>query len=398
MSSHAGRDGHVSFWRSPSGAPATARSRADRASPRRGTGPSPRPPSPLRSGSCLHVRPGAAPALARLGDRARASRDGPPRRPGTPRVVRARASSSSVANDAPRGADSAPAPRARSRRDALAALTAAFAAACASAGPPPPPAFAAYGASSGAAEDADGASRGGPVAFTTFYGAAAPPATYGYLGGTTPDKAKYSYDVPSDWVEEAPSKVEKGAGGQDSRFVKAGSRGATRCSVLTLNRAGEDGAAFDLTDGALAAIAGADSKLQESINGEGLQGTRAVDYVTFPSPGHLGEYVVKITVDNTGRLFAFVLNAERVFKGGDQEDGQLGRELQEYESVAQGSGSDRRGRERACAKSHRCFRIRVGVPHPPPNSSSTSCCLESRDLSHDVRVPARWRFRCRSPG
>ena len=265
---------------------------------------------------------GAAPARARLGDRARASRDGPPRRPGDlARVVRARASSSSVANDAPRGADSAPAPRARSRRDALAALTAAFAAACASAGPPPPPAFAAYGASSGAAEDADGASRGGPVAFTTFYGAAAPPATYGYLGGTTPDKAKYSYDVPSDWVEEAPSKVEKGAGGQDSRFVKAGSRGATRCSVLTLNRAGEDGAAFDLTDGALAAIAGADSKLQESITTGKVQSRRTTeggqDYVTFSVTQATvpGEYVVKITVDNTGRLFAFVLNApERVFE------------------------------------------------------------------------------------
>ena len=266
---------------------------------------------------------GAAPALARLGDRARASRDGPPRRPGDlARVVRARASSSSsVANDAPRAADSAPAPRARSRRDALAALTAAFAAACASAGPPPPPAFAAYGASSGAAEDADGASRGGPVPFTTFYGAAAPPATYGYLGGTTPDKAKYSYDVPSDWVEEAPSKVEKGAGGQDSRFVKAGSRGATRCSVLTLNRAGEDGAAFDLTDGALAAIAGADSKLQESITTGKVQSRRTTeggqDYVTFSITQATvpGEYVVKITVDNTGRLFAFVLNApERVFE------------------------------------------------------------------------------------
>ena len=242
--------------------------------------------------------------------------------PGTSRASsRARASSSSVANDAPRGADSAPAPRARSRRDALAALTAAFAAACASAGPPPPPAFAAYGASSGAAEDADGASRGGPVAFTTFYGAAAPPATYGYLGGTTPDKAKYSYDVPSDWVEEAPSKVEKGAGGQDSRFVKAGSRGATRCSVLTLNRAGEDGAAFDLTDGALAAIAGADSKLQESITTGKVQSRRTTeggqDYVTFSVTQATvpGEYVVKITVDNTGRLFAFVLNApERVFE------------------------------------------------------------------------------------
>ena len=120
---------------------------------------------------------------------------------------------------------------------------------------------------------------------------------------------------------EAPSKVEKGAGGQDSRFVKPGSRGATRCSVLTLNRAGEDGAAFDLTDGALAAIAGADSKLQESITTGKVQSRRTTeggqDYVTFSVTQATvpGEYVVKITVDNTGRLFAFVLNApERVFE------------------------------------------------------------------------------------
>ena len=50
------------------------------------------------------------------------------------------------------------------------------------------------------------------------------PATYGTLGGTTKDKAKYSYEVPSNWKEEAPTKVEKGAGGQDSRWVLVGSR------------------------------------------------------------------------------------------------------------------------------------------------------------------------------
>ena len=91
--------------------------------------------------------------------------------------------------------------------------------------------------------------------------------------------------------------------------------------MLTLNRAGEDGAAFDLTDGALAAIAGADSKLQESITTGKVQSRRTTeggqDYVTFSVTQATvpGEYVVKITVDNTGRLFAFVLNApERVFE------------------------------------------------------------------------------------
>ena len=112
-----------------------------------------------------------------------------------------------------------------------------------------------------------------------------PPATYGTLGGTTKDKAKYSYEIPSNWTEEAPSKVEKGAGGQDSRWVLVGSRGATKCSVLTLNRAGEDGAAFDLTDKALAAIAGADSRLQEAITTGEVTSKRSTengqDYVTF---------------------------------------------------------------------------------------------------------------------
>ena len=51
----------------------------------------------------------------------------------------------------------------------------------------PQPAEAAYGSAAGSADagDADAA----PVTFTTFYGAADPPATYGYLGGTTPEKA-----------------------------------------------------------------------------------------------------------------------------------------------------------------------------------------------------------------
>jgi hypothetical protein len=74
----------------------------------------------------------------------------------------------------------------------------------------PAPALAAYGADAGGTS-AEGS--GADVTWRVFYGAADPPATYGYLGGTTKDKAKYSYDVPSDWVEEAPSKVEKGAGG-----------------------------------------------------------------------------------------------------------------------------------------------------------------------------------------
>ena len=183
----------------------------------------------------------------------------------------------------------------------------------------PDAAVAAYGTAAGSAEDA-GEAGGGPVTFSTFYGAANPPATYGYLGGTTPDKAKYSYEVPSDWVEEAPTKVEKGAGGQDSRWVKKGSRGTVKCFCLTLNRAGEDGAAFDLTEKALNAIAGADATLQEAVSTGVVKKSRSSkdgqDYETFEirQSTTSSDYALKITIDNTGRLFAFVVVApERVF-------------------------------------------------------------------------------------
>lgn len=43
--------------------------------------------------------------------------------------------------------------------------------------------------------------------YITFYGAANPPATYGGVGGTTRDKARYSFVVPSGFKEDAVSKV-----------------------------------------------------------------------------------------------------------------------------------------------------------------------------------------------
>ena len=199
----------------------------------------------------------------------------------------------------------------------------------------PAPALAAYGADAGGST---AAVSGEDVTWSTFYGAAAPPATYGYLGGTTKDKAKYSYEVPSDWVEEAPSKVEKGAGGQDSRWVKTGSRGAINVKCLTLNRAGEDGAAFGLTDKALQAIAGADSKLQESINSGTVSAAKSGDFVTFTiSGGTGGDYAVKITIDNTGRLFAFVASTPSdKYKGETKKtlDRMVG-SFRTYESVSQ---------------------------------------------------------------
>mgnify|MGYP001039458547 FL=1 len=221
-----------------------------------------------------------------------------------------------------------------SRRDVLhAGLAAAFAAAAA-----PSPALAAYGAATGSDEVVES----GPVTFSTFYGAAAPPATYGTLGGTTKDKAKYSYEVPSNWKEEAPTKVEKGAGGQDSRFVLIGSRGFTKCYCLTLNRAGEDGAAFDLTDKALNAIAGADSKLQEAITTGKVTSKKSSadgqDYTTYGVTQSTvpGEFAIKITVDNTGRLFAFVLTApERTYEQERKNFTRIVDSFRTYNSVSQ---------------------------------------------------------------
>ena len=146
----------------------------------------------------------------------------------------------------------------------------------------------------------------------TFYGAANPPATYGTTGGTTKSLAKYSYDVPSSWVEEATTKVEKGSGGQDSRWVKRGSRGEEKAYLLTLNRAGQDGAAFELTDASLQAVAGALSEMQDSIASGRVTSRRDTEdgreYALFDVDADR-KYTVKISIDNTGRLFAFVVTA-----------------------------------------------------------------------------------------
>ena len=254
-------------------------------------------------------------------------------------VARATGSSRSSTPSSSSETDAAPPPT-PSRRETLALSLATATAAILPALARANPALAAYGVDAGGGEGASS----GPVTFATFYGAASPPATYGYLGGTTPDKAKYSYDVPSDWVEEAPSKVEKGAGGQDSRWVKSGSRGAVRAVCLTLNRAGEDGAAFDLTDKALNAIAGADAKLQEAITTGEIKrsvtksGADAREYASFDiSGGATGSsYGVKITVDNTGRLFAFVVSApDRAYAAERATLGRMLDSFRTYDSASQ---------------------------------------------------------------
>ena len=162
-----------------------------------------------------------------------------------------------------------------------------------------------------ASEEGESSAQG--VGFETFYGAANPPATYGSIGGTTAALAKYSYEVPTNWVEEATSKVEKGSGGQDSRFVKKGSRGEVKAYLLTLNRAGQDGASFELTDSSLQAVAGALSEMQDSIASGRVTSKREKrddgrEYALFDVDADR-KYSVAISIDNTGRLFAFVVTA-----------------------------------------------------------------------------------------
>jgi len=175
-----------------------------------------------------------------------------------------------------------------------------------------PAAFAAYGTASGGGDEASQ-----PVTYSTFYGAAEPPATYGKVGGTTPNRAKYSYEVPSTWKEEPTSTVEKGTGGQDSRWVPRGVKGV-KAVLVTLNRAGEDGQEFSLQDTTINALAGSDPNLQDALL-SGLVKTNRSDvegqeYIQYDIEAAI-YYGVKATVDSTGRLFALIISApDNVYK------------------------------------------------------------------------------------
>ena len=179
-------------------------------------------------------------------------------------------------------------------------------------------ALAAYGNAPGGA-DADDDVSTAKATFDTFYGAAEPPGTYGKVGGTTKNRAKYSYEVPTAWKEEATSKVEKGTGGQDSRFVALSrdSKGA-KAVCITLNRAGEDGQEFSLQQTTLNALAGADPTLQDAILVGTTKTTKftqdGLDFVHYDVDATTS-YGIKATVDANGRLFAFVVSApEAVYR------------------------------------------------------------------------------------
>jgi hypothetical protein len=75
--------------------------------------------------------------------------------------------------------------------------------------------------------------------------------------------ARYTFEYPPEWKSEVPSKVEKGTQGVDGRVVNPKGKDQ-RAFVITLGRAGEDNARFQLTDldSTFAGFAGADYYLQ----------------------------------------------------------------------------------------------------------------------------------------
>lgn len=149
----------------------------------------------------------------------------------------------------------------------------------------------------------------------TFYGAANPPATYGGVGGTTPDVAKYSFQVPETWKEEAVGKVDKGAGGIDCRFRSGKTK---QVYVVSLKREGEDAQDFALQDPTrtLKSVSGADPALQEALNvgtvsvNERKVGSQSFIEYDIDSTTH---WRISITVD-AGRLFGMFITApERLY-------------------------------------------------------------------------------------
>ena len=211
------------------------------------------------------------------------------------------------------------------RREALAGMAAAVAAVL-----PADQARAAYGssASAGGAVEEDK-----PPVYERFYGAANPPATYGGLGGTTPELARYSYETNvATWKEITVGKVDKGVGGVDSRWAGPGKRSAF---CVTVVRAGEDGKSF--TEGrdpeqVIKSLSGAEPNLQEAIaNGEVTYAkteVNGVNFLDFDVSGAPYHYIVRVGFSD-GRLFAFFVSAPEKSFAADEAN--LRRTLSSFE-------------------------------------------------------------------
>jgi len=161
--------------------------------------------------------------------------------------------------------------------------------------------------------------------YTTFLGYATPPTSYGGYGGNAKEDAKYTFEYPTGWKSEVPSKTEKGTQGVDGRVVNPRVKGQ-RASVITLGRAGEDNKSFKLTDldSTFAGFAGADYDLQDALSAatEIGKSQREVDGITFydydiDSPET--RYLASITVKG-GKVFAlFVKSPARNFNSSEDK-------------------------------------------------------------------------------
>jgi len=155
--------------------------------------------------------------------------------------------------------------------------------------------------------------------YSTFLGFATPPTSYGGYGGNANETPKYTFEYPTGWKSEVPSKVEKGTQGVDGRVVNPKSKDQ-RAFVATLGREGEDNKSFRLTDtdSTFAGFAGADYNLQDALSMASNIDKKEVeaDGITFyqydiDSPDF--RYLSSIAVKN-GKVFAlFVRSPARAF-------------------------------------------------------------------------------------
>ncbi|MEW5317038.1 MAG: hypothetical protein WDW38_008369 [Sanguina aurantia] len=161
--------------------------------------------------------------------------------------------------------------------------------------------------------------------YATFFGFATPPTSYGGYGGNADEPPKYTFEYPSGWKEEKPSKVEKGTQGVDGRVVNPKSKDQ-RAFLITLTRAGEDNATFKVRDleSTFAGFAGADYVLQDAIQSatNTTNSTRELDGIPvydFDIESPVYRYLCSITFRD-GKVFAlFVRSPTKMFAANEEK-------------------------------------------------------------------------------
>lgn len=163
----------------------------------------------------------------------------------------------------------------------------------------------------------------GASAAETFCGTAFPPATYGKYDPDACNKAVYTFQYPAGWVQDPLTKVEKGTKSIDGRVFKPADpnekkpqlqKKSQNAFVVVLERAGEDGKAYELTDPqkTINSLAGTDYDLLDAVKGGDTEtkvterkGQKFFDYKITGGPF---SYFVTVTVSD-GRLFAIFVKA-----------------------------------------------------------------------------------------